>query len=249
MSGYIKLYRTILTDLSEGKYKKPLCELSAWICLLLLADYKEGKRGVINTTQESLATLFGWKRSKVIRFLKRTINEQKMILKTNNNRTIITIVKYDLFQGNGIQTEQLSDNKRTINEHIIRRKKKEERNIYTDSFERFWKKLSFRGKSSKMEAFNEYKKYDAKTQSTLAGLVNIYTNSIEDKQYHKHICRVLKYRAWEGIEMPKIMPRIDLLKEIAAKIKLGVRSTSFGPQEAQECLDKNLITKKEYDKW
>ena len=49
--------------------------------------------------------------------------------------------------------------------------------------------------------------------------------------------------------MPKIMPRIDLLKEIAAKIKLGVRSTSFGPQEAQECLDKNLITKKEYDKW
>lgn len=103
--GWIKLYRKIqVSDIWENG--EAFDRRSAWIDLLLMAAYcdKETmdgalKRGQIMTSMRRLGERWKWSRSKTMNFLNRLELLHMISLETDNKKTVITIVKYDDFQG------------------------------------------------------------------------------------------------------------------------------------------------------
>lgn len=107
--GWIKLYRK-LTESVIWTANEPFDRRSAWVDLLLLANYAEGEmingaeafkigRGSTFTSTEHLAKRWKWSKARVTRFLQ-LLEQLGMIYKSSTNRgTLITIVKYDIFQG------------------------------------------------------------------------------------------------------------------------------------------------------
>ena len=107
MAGWIKLYRDITNHwLYESK---PFDKRSAWIDLLLQANYEdkdvplgneiiEVKRGSFITSIRKLADRWGWSRTKVEAFLHLLELQKKKKKKSDNNKTTIFIVNYANFQ-------------------------------------------------------------------------------------------------------------------------------------------------------
>lgn len=124
MQGYIKLHRSIL-DNTIFKCK-PFSKGQAWITLLMLTNHKEGyinvkngelikiKRGECGYSELALADLFGWSRGKVKRFLELLKSEKMIHQKTVANRTIISILNYDNYQNDTINST-VND---TVNGHL-----------------------------------------------------------------------------------------------------------------------------------
>lgn len=112
----------------------------AWIDLFGLANHKEGyvrvrgmkiplKRGQLGWSQESLSARWNWSRGKVKRYLNELENEGDIVQQTSSKITIITIKKYDYWQGDdgengttdGHQTVQQTDtNKNNKNNKNIK---------------------------------------------------------------------------------------------------------------------------------
>ena len=127
--GYIKLHRQIQECLFWED--KPFNMAAAWVDLLLLANHEDKetifdkkpilvKRGQRITSVRILAERWGWGNEKTLKFL-RILEEQHMITReTNNRRTLITIVNYDIYQSNNddnrTQAEQLPNSSRTLAE-------------------------------------------------------------------------------------------------------------------------------------
>ena len=121
---WIKLYRSLLTN--DLYLIKPFDRVHAWIDLLLLAENKthkklwrgkltEFKRGDVNLSIERLAERWGWSRGKVERFLS-NLNDMEMIsLNVHRNRTVITIEKWEFFQGQQTskRTSECASNKQS----------------------------------------------------------------------------------------------------------------------------------------
>lgn len=108
-SGWIKLYRQ-LQDCWIWKRNEPFDKRSAWVDLLLLAMHNDKKmlidneiivinRGSFMTSIVKLADRWTWSRGKVVRFLDVLESEQMLNTKRTPKGTLITIVKYDVFQG------------------------------------------------------------------------------------------------------------------------------------------------------
>lgn len=111
--GYIKLFRDI-QDNSLWTSSEPFDHRSAWIDLLLLANHKDNKifsdgdmleikRGQFLTSSRKLAERWRWSRVKVERFMSVLESEQMVCRKRATRKatsgTLVTIVKYDTFQG------------------------------------------------------------------------------------------------------------------------------------------------------
>ena len=127
-TGYIRLHRRLLDN---PLIKKPLyCHL--WNTLLLLAQHKPsefifaGERrrllpGQFLTGRKKLAEISGISESQVERILKYLENAQQIQQDKTNKYRIITIVRWDSYQGNSSNdttSEQQKDNKRTTEGHI-----------------------------------------------------------------------------------------------------------------------------------
>lgn len=107
-NGYIKLFRKCL---SSGFFnQKPFDKWHAWEYLLLHAKYKDGtefvnnrkidtKRGCVYISQDNLAKEWGWSKCKVLRFISILQNEGMVILQKNHTINCISIVSYDMYQG------------------------------------------------------------------------------------------------------------------------------------------------------
>lgn len=104
---YIYLDRGILDHWTYND--KPFNRSMAWIDLLLLADHSthtamwrgkptEFKRGDVNLSISQLAQRWGWSRDKARRFILQLEQDNMLRLKSTPYRTVITIVKYDIFQ-------------------------------------------------------------------------------------------------------------------------------------------------------
>lgn len=114
--GYIKLHRQIQDCWiwESGKFDKR----SAWIDLLMLANHRDKKfmfdgkpvvitRGQFMTSIRKLSARWEWSTSTVSEFLK-TLERDNMIKKeSDNRRTLLTIVNYEVYQG-------VPDSKRTL---------------------------------------------------------------------------------------------------------------------------------------
>jgi len=125
--GYIKLYRNLLDNpiVSKPDY------LAVWIYLLLSASYRETsfilnnkiqtlKAGQLITGRKKISKATGVNELKVYRILNCFENEHQIEQQKNNRFTLITILNWDKFQGNGTtnehQIEQQMNNKCTTNE-------------------------------------------------------------------------------------------------------------------------------------
>jgi DNA replication protein DnaD len=92
---------------------EPFTRSQAWIDLILLANHKPGvirvrgnrvdvKRGQVGWSQVALAKRWKWSRGKVRRFLKELEkNDHQIVQQKNNITTLINIINYEQYQGNG----------------------------------------------------------------------------------------------------------------------------------------------------
>ena len=133
---WIKLYRSLLNN--DIYLIKPFDRLHAWIDLLLLAENKthkklwrgkltEFKRGDVNLSIERLAERWGWSRGKVERFLINLSDLEMISLNVHRNRTVITIEKWEFFQG---QQTSKRTSERTSNEQSERAKNEQSNDEY-----------------------------------------------------------------------------------------------------------------------
>ena len=107
--GYIALHRRILDNPILTK-SRTYSRFEAFIYMLLRANHKENKvvignqmvlvkRGSFVTSQKKLQIVFNWGSSKLKAFLLLLENDKMISIKTNNLATMITIIKYDTYQG------------------------------------------------------------------------------------------------------------------------------------------------------
>lgn len=108
--GWIKVYRKIQD--TDGYFDEAFCRNMAWIDLLLLANHEGNsfrvrgikvnlKRGEIGFTAEKLGVRWKWSRGKVLRFLTELQKEGKIVQQKSRVTTLISIVKYEEYQGVG----------------------------------------------------------------------------------------------------------------------------------------------------
>lgn len=117
--GWIKIYRQI-QDCCIWQRNEPFDSRSAWIDLLLTATHSERKliinnevvrirRGSFVTSIVKLSHKWQWSRTKTTRFINLLESEQMINTKRTPKGTLITIVKYDVFQGNEIDSDTTVD--------------------------------------------------------------------------------------------------------------------------------------------
>lgn len=106
--GWIKLYRSITENILWRD--KPFSKGQAWIDLLLRASHENSsfmlgstvyhvEPGQFVTSELKLMEAWGWGRTKTRSFLKMLEDEQMIVKKSYNNRTVINIVNWASFQG------------------------------------------------------------------------------------------------------------------------------------------------------
>ena len=141
MTGYIKLFRG-WRDTDGLTASKCFSDWEAWLWLLENAAWKDRtrfngkgeeiaiKRGQLQVSLAGLATAFGWSKKRVRTFLDRIENVSKVVTVKGTAGTIITICKYEEYQG---ADEPSGTPKGTIgaqsgHTHKERKEGKEERN-------------------------------------------------------------------------------------------------------------------------
>jgi len=103
---------------------EPFTRGQAWVDLLLLSNhsdtfyFKRGnridvKRGQVGRSTVELSDRWKWSRGKVERYLKQLENETQIEQQKNSVTTLITILNYEEYQGNGQQIVQQTDSRRT----------------------------------------------------------------------------------------------------------------------------------------
>ena len=112
IDGWIKTYRK-LQESWLWLDKEPFDKRSAWVDLLLTATHSDKKilfngelitvkRGQIMTSIRKLAERWKWSYDKTIRFLKLLESDGMLQKESDNCRTLLTIVNYEIYQGMAI---------------------------------------------------------------------------------------------------------------------------------------------------
>ena len=142
--GWIKLNRQIQ---DHWLWKdEPFTYGTAWIDLLLLANYEDKKmpykgeiiickRGDVNLSYSALADRWKWSRWKVKSFITLLVSDGMVTTNATTHRTTITIVNYDKFQllpSTDCITDQPTNRQQTDSKPTQLRKIKKDKNIYLD---------------------------------------------------------------------------------------------------------------------
>lgn len=142
-AGWIKLHRQIWSS-DIWQSPEPFDKRSAWIDLLLLANHSDNEyfdgrkmisvsRGQLVTSLRHLADRWHWSKDKTQRYL-RHLSRQNMIHTTaTHSATLITIVKYDDFQGERDTYRDMErDKDQDTNQSQTRNNKNKKNDIYVD---------------------------------------------------------------------------------------------------------------------
>jgi len=179
MQGYIKINRAILFHPSLQKKDRSLCEIGAFIWILLEASFKDRnfdikgqtiklKRGQLCCSISYMAKAFNWNRAKVQRYLD----------KLKDNGTILTDTPIDT----------RSDNKQN---KLIRINDK---NI--DDFMYIWGKLKAK-RGSKKVALQKYNKIKNKVDAdTLIEKYNQLVSKASSPEFIPHFSTYLSQERW-----------------------------------------------------
>ncbi len=125
MEGWIKIYRK-LAD-SQLWLSEPFTRGQAWADLIILANHEDNyfrvrgikvdvKRGQVGYTSASLASRWRWSKGKVLRFLNELENEMQIETQKNNATTLISILNYYEYQGDGTQNGTQTERRRNADE-------------------------------------------------------------------------------------------------------------------------------------
>ena len=113
--GYFKFWRKLLH--SDLWLSEKFSRGQAWVDLVGLANHKDGyirvrgnrveiPRGTVGWSAVRLGKRWRWSRGKVARFLDELETEQQIVQQKNAITSLIKIIKWDDYQGNGQQTGQ-----------------------------------------------------------------------------------------------------------------------------------------------
>lgn len=119
--GWVKVYRQLFDHWLWND--KPFSKGQAWIDLIGLANYEDGKtpyngeiitceRGTVYRSISFLSKRWGWSRDKTRTFLKLLESDSMIRLKATTNHTTITIVNYSKFQ-DSVTTDSSTNRQRT----------------------------------------------------------------------------------------------------------------------------------------
>lgn len=243
--GYIKLFRDIQDNELLWDESEPFDRRSAWIDLLLLANHKDKKifydgelltvkRGQHLTSSRKLAEKWGWSRGKVERFMSVLESEQMVTRKRATQRatagTLITIVNYDIYQGDNTsdephmipQTEPHTEPHTDINKND----KNVKNDIYICSFEHVWE--IYPRKDEKKRAYECYtaRLNSGYSEEELLQATEAYAKECEERQTEKRYIKQAK--TFFGINEPFV----DYLKRAKAQEKKQDLSSFFDINEA-----------------
>lgn len=129
----MKLHRSTLENPVVCKDAE---HIAVWMYLLMKATHKEkdmmfgGKKITLNpgqliTGRKKIAEAFKINESKVQRILKSFENEQQIEQQTSNANRLITIINWDIYQGNEQSIEQPVNNECTTDEQPVNTNKNE----------------------------------------------------------------------------------------------------------------------------
>ncbi len=105
---------------SDRWLNEPFTRGQAWVDMCGLANHEDGfirvrgvrfniKRGQLGWSEVTLAHRWRWSRGKLKRFLNELKNNGDIVQQTNNVSSLITIVKYDLWQGDSTANSTAND--------------------------------------------------------------------------------------------------------------------------------------------
>ena len=122
MIGWIKLHRSI-KDHWIYKEKRKFSKFEAWVDLILSVNHKENtfvlgneitecKRGMHITSKRELALKWNWSITKVTSFLELLEKDKMISYFSDTKKTVISIVNYELYQGDKKLEKTQEENKR-----------------------------------------------------------------------------------------------------------------------------------------
>lgn len=140
--GWILLHRKI-RDCSVIWDDKPFSRGQAWIDLLLTVNHEDKeilfngnftviKRGQTLTSLTKLSDRWGWSRKKTTKFLNELKMASMLDFESNNKRTVVTVINYDVYQDLGT-AEEPQKNRRGTAEEPQRNTNKELINNYRNN--------------------------------------------------------------------------------------------------------------------
>lgn len=136
MAGWIKVYRDLENHwLWEDK---PFSRGQAFINLLMMANHQDNKilfngdlievkRGQRITSLRKLSEEWGWSTKKTKKFLELLEKDNMVTVKTDNKKTLVTIVNYGVYQdgGNTEETQRKQEGNSEETERKFKRNSKE----------------------------------------------------------------------------------------------------------------------------
>ena len=202
MSGYIKVNRGLLSHRSLQKKDRSLCEIGAFLWLLLEASFKDRdfdikwqkiqlKRGQLCCSISYMAKAFNWNRAKVQRFLDKLKDHGTILSNTpvdtpSDTPNIITICHYDDYQD--MPNDTPNDNKQN---KLIRINDKN-----VDDFIYIWSKLRAK-RGSKKVALQKYNKIKHKVdKDTLVEKYNQIVKKASSFEFIPHFSTFLSQERW-----------------------------------------------------
>lgn len=143
--GYIKLFRRLMDN--PLWHREKFTPGQAWVDMVMLANHKDGhfwvrgikvnvKRGQLAYSELSLAKRWKWSRGKVSRFLRELESKtvQQIIQQKTRLTTLITITKYNQYQG-GDTTDDTTNGQQTIQQTDINKNDKNVKENYSVDFQ------------------------------------------------------------------------------------------------------------------
>lgn len=127
MTGWISLHRSI-EDHWMFKEKRTFSKFEAWIDLLMMVNHKENKvllgnelitvgRGQKITSIRQLCDRWSWSNNKVKNFLELLKSDGMLNVESDTKKTVLTIVKYDLYQNQNLEKRQQGDSEASRTHH------------------------------------------------------------------------------------------------------------------------------------
>jgi hypothetical protein len=120
--GYIKVHRQVMEN--EFYFSERFTKMQAWFDLLLLARHSEKpatvsirgnmvevKRGQLCYSMVSLARRWKWNRRTVLSFLSHLENREMIHHRKSNITSVITVLKWEEYQGSAQQSAQQTHNR------------------------------------------------------------------------------------------------------------------------------------------
>jgi hypothetical protein len=156
MNGWIKLYRKLID--SNLWLAEPFTRGQAWVDMIALANHDDGyirvrgiridiRRGQLAWSELSLAARWKWSRNKVRKWLEELEKKEQQIEQQKNRvTTLISIVNYESYQGQGTTdettegtTERQQKVQQKVHKQEVKKEKKKRNNTLLSRFDEFWK--------------------------------------------------------------------------------------------------------------